>query len=213
MMSRIFLSLAAVALVVASPVHAIPKFRVPLSLLADQCGGGRCYPTAYFDTNRSTSYYRDWACSTKTYNQHDGTDLGIGGFAAMDAGRWVMSAASGTVIAVHDGEYDRCTTGNCGTANYIKIRHSDDTITVYWHLKKWSIQVSVGEFVPCGVYIAQAGSSGLSTGPHLHFGVHPFGQAAPDDPYAATSTSCGGTISYWTSQGPYGGLPGNTCGY
>jgi len=212
-MSRILVSLAAVALVVASPAIAIPKFRVPFSITSTQCGGGRCYPTAYFDTNRDAGWYRDWACKTKTYNQHDGTDLGIGGFANMDAGRNVLAAASGTVIAAHDGEFDRCTTGNCGTANYVKIRHSDGTVTVYWHLRKWSVRVSVGQSVACGATIGLVGSSGYSTGPHLHFGVHPFsGSNPPDDPYAATSTACGGTITYWTSQGAYGGLPGTTCG-
>ena len=193
----------------AMPAAAQVKFRVPLSLLADQCANGRCYPTAYFDTNRSSGYVRDWACRTKTYNQHDGTDLGIGGFSAMDQGRWVMSAAAGTVIAVHDGEFDRCTSGRCGTANYVKIRHADGKVTLYWHLKRWSIRVRVGQFVPCGVFIGKVGSSGYSTGPHLHFGVLAGGAA--DDPFGATSSSCGGTTSFWTQQGPWGGLPGNTC--
>jgi murein DD-endopeptidase MepM/ murein hydrolase activator NlpD len=192
------------------PAAAQVKFRVPLSLLDSQCANGRCYPTAYYDTNRSTSYRRDWACNARTYNQHDGTDLGIGGFTAMNAGRWVMSAAAGKVIAVHDGEYDRCTTGNCGTANYVKIRHADGKVTLYWHLKKWSIRVKVGQNVPCGIYIGQVGSSGHSTGPHLHFGVvMPSG--ATDDPYGAVSSSCGSRYSSWTSQGRWGGLPGNTC--
>jgi murein DD-endopeptidase MepM/ murein hydrolase activator NlpD len=202
------------ALVVTLALLSIPaaagvRFRVPLSLLDSQCANGRCYPSAYYDTNRSTSYRRDWACGSKTYNQHDGTDLAIGGFAAMDQGRWVMTAASGTVIAVHDGEYDRCTTGNCGTANYVKIRHSDGRVTLYWHLKKWSIRVKVGQYVGCGIYLGKVGSSGHSTGPHLHFGVLTSG--VTDDPYGATSSSCGGTTSLWTHQGAYRGLPGNTC--
>ncbi len=186
------------------------KFRVPLSLLDSQCANGRCYPTAYYDTNRSTSYRRDWACNAKTYNQHDGVDLGIGGFTAMDQGRWVMSAAAGTVIAVHDGEFDRCTSGNCGTANYIKLRHADGRVTWYWHLKKWSIKVKLGQFVPCGVYIAKVGSSGHATGPHLHFGLT-VPNVGVTDPFGAVSSSCGHTVSYWISQGSWGHLPGNSC--
>jgi murein DD-endopeptidase MepM/ murein hydrolase activator NlpD len=200
---------ALLSIVLAGVADAATKFRVPLSMLSSQCGGGRCYPTAYFDKNRSTSYRRDWACHTKTYNQHDGTDLGIGGFSAMDQGRWVMSAAPGKVIAVHDGEYDRCTTGHCGTANYIKIQHSDGSQSWYWHLKKWSIRVRVGQYVSCGVYIAKVGSSGYATGPHLHF--HDVRSGAAIDPFGATSSSCGRLGSYWTHQGSWGGLPGNTC--
>lgn len=186
------------------------KFRAPVSLLSTQCGSGRCVPTAYYDTNRSVSYRRDWACGTKTYNQHDGVDIApIGGFSAMDQGRWVFAAAAGTVIDVHDGEFDRCTSGRCGMANYVKIRHLDGKVTVYWHLKKWSIRVRRGQWVGCGQHLGNIGSSGYSTGPHLHFGVVVNGVA--DDPYGATSGACGGTWSYWTAQGKYGGLPGLTC--
>ena len=185
------------------------RFRVPLNMLDTQCGAGRCAPTAYYDTNRSTGWYSDWGCGTRTYNQHDGNDYGIGGFAAMDAGRYVKSAASGTVIAVHDGEWDRCTTGNCGTANYIQIRHSDGKVTWYWHLKRWSIRVRVGQWVSCGTDIAQVGSSGYSTGPHLHFGVF-VPNYGMDDPYGSPY-GCGGAATYWMQQGSYGGLPGLAC--
>lgn len=208
-MSRYFV-VAALGLSLAMPAEAGVKFRVPLSLLSTQCGSGRCYPTAYYDTNRSLSYRRDWACNAKTYNQHDGTDYGIGGFWAMDQGRWVMAAAGGTVIAVHDGEYDRCTSGRCGTGNYVKIRHSDGKVTLYWHLKKWSIRVRRGQWVGCGTILGKVGSSGYSTGPHLHFGmVNTVGRV--DDPYSAVSSACGGPYSDWTSQGRWGGLPGNSC--
>jgi murein DD-endopeptidase MepM/ murein hydrolase activator NlpD len=207
-MKRVLVVVAIAA--VAIPAEAGTKFRVPLSLLSTQCGGGRCYPTAYYDTNRSTSYRRDWACHAKTYNQHSGTDLGIGGFSAMDQGRWVMAAASGTVIAAHDGEYDRCTSGHCGTANYIKIRHSDGRVSLYWHLKKWSVRVKVGQRVSCGTVIGKVGSSGYATGPHLHFG-DVTSTGAVVDPYGAVSSGCGNIYGDWTHQGSWGGLPGNTC--
>jgi murein DD-endopeptidase MepM/ murein hydrolase activator NlpD len=206
---------AAALCLLLAPATAATRFRVPLSMLDSQCANGRCYPTAYFDTNRSTTYRRDWSCRTgssaRTYNQHDGVDIGIGGFSAMDQGRWVMSAAGGTVIAAHDGEYDRCTSGRCGTANYMKIRHADGRESWYWHLKKWSIRYKVGQYVPCGVYIAKVGSSGHATGPHLHFGVRIPGVSLMDDPFGAVSSSCGSTYSSWTSQGSWGRLPGNVC--
>jgi murein DD-endopeptidase MepM/ murein hydrolase activator NlpD len=201
---------AAAVAVLAIPAEAGTKFRVPLSMLSTQCGNGRCAVSAYYDTNRSSYYRRDWACHAKTYNQHDGTDIAIGGFWAMDQGRYVLAGASGTVIARHDGEFDRCTSGSCGTANYVKIRHADGKVSLYWHLKKWSVRVSVGQRVSCGTILGKVGSSGHATGPHLHFGqVYPSG--AVEDPYGAISWSCGGIYSDWTRQGSWGGLPGNSC--
>jgi murein DD-endopeptidase MepM/ murein hydrolase activator NlpD len=202
--------LAAALAVLAIPAEAGTKFRVPLSLASTQCGGGRCFPSAYFDLNRRIGYRRDWACHAKTYDQHDGTDLAIGGFAAMDAGRWVLAGASGTVIAAHDGEYDRCTSGHCGTANYVKIRHADGKVSLYWHMKKWSVRVKVGQHVTCGQILGKVGSSGYSTGPHVHFGLVDT-SGARQDPYGAVSSACGGTYSDWTHQGSWGGLPGSTC--
>jgi murein DD-endopeptidase MepM/ murein hydrolase activator NlpD len=191
------------------------RFRLPLSLADTQCGGGRCYPTAYYDTNRRSGSKRDWSCRTggyaKTYDQHGGTDLGIGGFSAMYDGRWVLAAAPGKVIAAHDGEYDRCTSGNCGTANYVMIRHSDGKVTQYWHLKKWSVRVRVGDIVGCGQKIGQVGSSGHATGPHLHFGVLPTALSSPRDPFRHAGECGGSSSSLWTSQGRWGRLPGGTC--
>lgn len=195
----------------SSSATAATKFRVPLSLASTQCGAGHCSPSAYYDTNRSASYRRDWACHTRTYNQHDGTDIAIGGFAAMNQGRWVMAAAAGTVIAKHDGEYDRCTNGHCGTANYVKIRHADGKVSWYWHLKKWSVRVKVGQHVACGALLGKVGSSGYSTGPHLHFGTQATSRSAMRDPFGATSSACGTTGTWWTSQGSWGRLPGQTC--
>ena len=199
------------AAIFAAPAPAATRYRVPLQMLDTQCANGRCYVTAYYDTNTSSSYRRDWACRAKTYNGHRGVDYGIGGWTAMNAGRNVKAAASGTVVAVHDGEYDRCSGGNCGSANYVKIRHADGAITWYWHLKKWSVRVRPGQWVSCGTIIGKVGSSGHSYGPHLHFGLQRAGSTTMIDPYGATSTSCGRTGSYWTDQNGWGGMPGYAC--
>jgi murein DD-endopeptidase MepM/ murein hydrolase activator NlpD len=49
--------------------------------------------------------------------------------------------------------------------------HSDGTIAIYAHLAHSSIQVSPGQQVTSGQQIALAGSTGYSSGPHLHFAV------------------------------------------
>lgn len=162
------------------------------------------YPTAYKDQGGNT----DWNCDSVTYSGHDGSDFGMGGFAGMDDGRDVTAAADGEVVLTHDGEFDRCTSAACGTANYIVIRHADGKDTWYWHLKEFSLLVGVGDQVVCGQKIGEAGSSGNSTGPHLHFQVQNASGNA-EDPFDGP---CSAPPTYWLDQGVHGGVPGNTCG-
>jgi murein DD-endopeptidase MepM/ murein hydrolase activator NlpD len=55
--------------------------------------------------------------------------------------------------------------------NYVLIRHTDGEHSLYAHLRKASVRVSVGDSVRAGQPIGDAGSSGNSTEPHLHFQV------------------------------------------
>ena len=193
---------------------AATSLRLPLT----ECNlSGGCYITAYYDLNRTSGTTRDWNCAHKTYDQHSGTDFGIGGFAGMDANgsRPIVAPADGTVIARADGLYDRNTSAtgaNCESSvscgNYVKLQHPDGKVTLHCHMKRGSVAVSNGASVRCGDIIGRVGSSGCSTGPHLHLGVYVSG--SHDCPYKATS-GCGGQVSYWVSQGSYLGLPAATC--
>lgn len=187
-------------------------FRNPLD--ATQCGWtGGCYVTAYFDLNRASGAIRDWACGTTTYDNHAGTDIGIGSWAGMDQGRDVLAAADGVVIGVHDGEFDRCTGSCTNSGNYVWVKHADGKVSLYYHLKKDSVTVALNQSVTCGQKLGQVGSSGNSTGPHLHFQVNAVqgDSNSYDDPFAGTSSACGGSISWWVSQGGYKSLPGHAC--
>jgi murein DD-endopeptidase MepM/ murein hydrolase activator NlpD len=55
--------------------------------------------------------------------------------------------------------------------NYVLIRHTNGEHSLYAHLKEESVRVSVGDNVLAGATIGEAGSSGNSTEPHLHFQV------------------------------------------
>ena len=65
---------------------------------------------------------------------------------------------------------DRCYSGggpSCKeAANYVILRHGDNTYTHYRHLNE--ARVTVGEFVPAGKVVGLSGGTGYSTGPHAH---------------------------------------------
>jgi murein DD-endopeptidase MepM/ murein hydrolase activator NlpD len=167
--------------------------------------------TAYRDNSGDGNGLQDWNCGTDTYDGHRGTDMGVGGFAGMDAGRDIVASADGTVVLTNDGVDDRCTTGNCaggsGFGNFVKLQHADGSFTTYAHMKKFTVAVAVGDVVSCGEKLGQVGSSGFSTGPHLHF--------EPRNPsnvsYEPFGGSCGAGSSAWVEQGAYQSLPQVTC--
>jgi len=92
---------------------------------------------------------------------------GIHGYNAVDlaapAGTPILAAASGEVIVSKSFGY------NGGYGLYAVIKHSDGTQTLYAHMS--SIIVSVGKRVVAGQVVGYVGSTGRSTGQHLHFEV------------------------------------------
>ena len=166
------------------------------------------YVTAYFDDGSTT----DWSCGTDTYSGHTGTDFGGGSWDGMTAGRDVAAAADGVVIETYDGCDDQCTTGDCacdggGYGNHVVLQNYDGYRTVYGHMTNGSVLVSVGDLVACGDLLGLMGSSGHSTGPHIHFGVIDYDTAV--DPFAG---DCSATAtSLWVDQGDTDGLPALDC--
>jgi len=58
-----------------------------------------------------------------------------------------------------------------GYGKVVKIKHKNGYITIYAHLHSWPRAIYKGKWVKQGQIIGYLGNSGLSTGPHLHFGV------------------------------------------
>jgi murein DD-endopeptidase MepM/ murein hydrolase activator NlpD len=85
---------------------------------------------------------------------HAGIDI------ANSIGTPILAAADGVVT-------DAGPTAGFGA--WVKIRHTDGTVTLYGHVNTWL--VSVGQRVMAGDQIATIGNRGNSTGPHLHFSV------------------------------------------
>ena len=125
--------------------------------------------TNYLDTNPVEGQISDYRGGFFSYDQHQGTDFALHDFDQMDEGVAVLAAKCGTVTALHDGEPDRNTEHNNLQWNYVEITHPDGGQTVYGHLRRDSIIVEVGQQIDGGVKIGEVGSSGNSTGPHLHF--------------------------------------------
>jgi hypothetical protein len=164
------------------------------------------YPTAYKDHDGV-----DWNCGDIRYSGHNGSDFGGGSWTGMEEGRDITAAADGTVLYTNDGEFDECSTGDCdgggGFGNYVAIQHADGKTTWYGHLKQWSVLVSAGQYVACGTKLGEMGSSGHSTGPHIHFEVRESSGYA-SDPFDGP---CSGPPTYWVDQGVWDGLPGLVC--
>lgn len=111
-----------------------------------------------------TSQYEEWR---GTYN-HGALDIAGSGI----MGTQVVAAAGGTVVATYTGcshnwgKYYSCGCGG-GYGNYVWINHGNGKETVYAHLT--SVAVSTGQYVSAGQYLGTVGSTGHSTGAHLHF--------------------------------------------
>ena len=75
------------------------------------------------------------------------------------------------VYASEEGTVEKAGFNRGGYGNHIILKHSDGSKTLYAHLKAGGILVSPGEYVKKGQVIGLMGSTGRSTGAHLHFEI------------------------------------------
>lgn len=162
---------------------------------------------AYVDQNTATTTIQDYDCGTNTYDGHHGTDIAIWPYSLykMDNNQIeVIAAAAGTIIQKNDGNFDRNCGSNTLTANSIIIQHADGTYALYWHMKNGSVTTkAVGQTVVAGEKLGVVGSSGSSSGPHLHFEIWAGStNTTYKDPYSGTCNLLNAN-SWWASQRPH----------
>ena len=119
-------------------------------------------------------------------SMHKGVDL-VGGTDKTAATDYIVAFESGIVTrAVGDVSGSTPSEGNC-----IVIFHGNNVYTYYYHLKKDSLKVSVGDVVAKGEVLAYMGNTGNSTGAHLHFGMKQGGEYVDPLPYLTGESSLG----------------------
>ena len=107
------------------------------------------------------------------HNGHPGIDYGA------QLGTAVTSIKAG-VVSILGNEPN-------GYGNWVEVKHEDGTATRYGHLK--SIKVTRGQKVKAGEVLGYSGSTGKSTGPHLHFEVLVNGKKVDPTPYVSGAAS------------------------
>ena len=81
-----------------------------------------------------------------------------------------MAAPAGTPIyAAKSGKVTTASYQKGGAGNYVSINHGDGFSSIYMHMTRYI--VSAGQYVEAGQVIGYVGSTGISTGNHLHFGI------------------------------------------
>ncbi len=140
---------------------AMESLRRRLSGSLSSSSGGRAYVGGEFTWPTPSCYYITSHFSPRrknpvsgVYKRHTGTDIGAA------YGASIVAANSGTVTLAG---------WNSGYGNCVVIDHGGGRATLYAHMS--SISVSSGQSVQRGQQIGLVGSTGNSTGPHLHFEV------------------------------------------
>ena len=135
------------------------------SMLSSRRGSGKyagtmAWPVPGFDNVTSSYGYRIHPIF-KTKRMHAGVDIGRNGSTPIN-GAAIVAAGDGTVIWAGS---------RSGYGNVVMIDHGNGVVSLYAHQQSGGIRVSNGATVKKGQRIGTVGSTGYSTGPHLHFEV------------------------------------------
>lgn len=178
------------------PLRQAPHFNYP----------GYYAISNYVDQDPTNNNILDYNCGMRTYDGHNGTDIRIVPF------RWnkmdneeveIIAAADGVIVLKQDGNVDQsCVWGSGIPWNAVFVQHADGTTTWYGHMKNGTTTAKdSGDAVVAGEYLGLVGSSGNSTGPHLHFEVRDSSNNLID-PFMGGCNALNND-TWWLNQLPY----------
>jgi len=191
---RFFLWLCAALLIAAPALAQQPSFRLPAACVL----GETCWIINYVDADPEKDKAADFRCGALTYDDHNGTDLGLADIVSMEMGVDVLAAAPGKVLRVRDGTEDKPVTEeerqqllaeDKGCGNGVFIDHGGGWQTIYCHMKKDSLKVKPGAQVKAGDALGLIGMSGIAEFPHVHLGVFKDGKTI--DPFTGHGEEAG----------------------
>lgn len=170
---------AAIAAQAAAMFKGGPSASVNVGMAGGDGSGGTPQPTASPSTAKVSSGYGMRTGNSMLSGMHPGIDF------ADKLGTPVRAWSAGVVS--HIGNEAN------GYGNWIEINHGNGLATRYAHLK--TIMVSRGDKVKTGQVIAKSGSTGKSTGPHLHFEVLVNGKKVDPTSYLNGKVAKGTSVS------------------
>jgi murein DD-endopeptidase MepM/ murein hydrolase activator NlpD len=131
-------------------------------------------PVKYYKRVSSGFTKRRYHPILKRYRAHLGIDY------AAHAGRPIRASAKGKVVyRGWKGGYGRT----------VEIQHANGVKTLYAHMQRFAKGIKKGQYIAQGRTIGYVGTSGRSTGPHLHFGLYKHGRAKNPAPYIRKKTA------------------------
>lgn len=217
---------ALLAAVLSTPCEVMAGesgFSWPISCVPGVDCAGKHFRIGYPDVSGTGLSF---LCGKPGYLGHQGTDIVV---SSVEQGVQALAAADGIVRWTKNGLYDQCPNdaeAECGeqakselsnddqrgatlgfnAGNFVVVEHvikGINYLTLYAHLRKDSLTVTVGQKIVRGQIVGDVGSSGNSQIPHLHFGVYKAEGALynPVDPWKG---SCNTTSDgLWASYPPY----------
>ena len=153
----------------------------------------------------------DYECGPRSYDSssgynHQGVDFFSWpfGWRKMDLEQVaIVAAAPGTILGKDDGNDDRSCSCASGSWNAVYVTHADGSTVWYGHMKKFSQTTKgVGETVAAGEFLGIVGSSGCSTGPHLHMELYDASNGL-QEPYLGPCNVMNPSAVWWRAQRPY----------